>query len=1090
MKFYIILITLALTIFGGQVLAQKKAKEEVKEKYFITSADVSTLKFRSIGPAMISGRISDIAVNPANNSEYFVAVASGKVFKTADGGITFSPVFDSQKPYSIGCVTYSKSNTNVIWVGSGENNSQRSVARGDGVYKSLDGGKSWENMGLKNSEHIGKIVVDADDENVVFVAAQGPLWNPGGDRGLYKTMDGGKTWEKILNISDNTGVSDLVIDSKNKNIMYAVAYQRRRHVYTLINGGPESAIYKTTDGGKTWRKLTKGLPSVELGRIGLAISESNPNYIYAIVEAQNDAGGFFRSTDKGESWEKMNSYVSSSPQYYQEIFVNPHNPDMVYSADTYSRYSTDGGKSWTNFSTWARHVDDHVIWIDKSNTNHILIGGDGGVYESFNNGKTFDYKQNLPLSQFYRVSTDNASPFFNIYGGTQDNNSVGGPSRTTGVQGIVNSDWVITHGGDGFETVIDPVDPNTVYSQSQYGWLVRYNVKTGEEIDIKPSEPDNGESYRWNWNSPLVLSSHNNATLYFAANKLFKSTDKGNSWEVISPDLTRQIDRNKLKVMGKIQNVDAVAKNASTSLFGNIVSLAESPVKSGVIYTGSDDGKFAFSLDDGKNWNSTINFPGVPDTTYISCIIASNFDEKIVYASFDNHKRGDYKPYILVSNDNGKSWKSISGNLPEDETVYSIVQDHMNPKLIFAGTEYGVYFTINEGENWVKLSSGMPSIAAYDIDIQKRENSLVIASFGRGFYIIDDYSMLRNIEKIKENKAMIFPIKPAYLFNQSSKWGGKKGHFGDDFYNGENPPVAVVFNYYFNEDFKSLKDSRREKESEAAKKGVETENPSFEQLRAEENEIAPYLIFTIRDADSKVVRLLKAPFNKGVAKLEWDMRYAGFYPVAKNSGTNSFANDGGGAPVLPGKYSVEISKWENGVITKVVDPQTFEIKGLVEGKPFESSYANHDFYLESVRLNGNFTALEKYFDEVKTKVELAEAALKLSPIASKADYDLIESMKNQLKSIEIEIKGDDIKMNRNADFAPSLNDRLGKVVWGIWGSSEGPTETHKRDYQIVLAKSKSIYQRLLTIENVDLVKINKVLDESKVPFTPGRKIDF
>jgi photosystem II stability/assembly factor-like uncharacterized protein len=694
-----LILTALLILLSTSTFAQKNKKKE-EDNYSVKTSDLSFLKFRSIGPAMISGRIIDLAVNPENTSEYYVAVASGGVFKTENGGISYFPIFDSQKSYSIGCITIDPNNTNVIWVGTGENNSQRSVSWGDGVYKSLDGGKSWKNMGLKKSEHIGKILIDPRNSNVIWVASQGPLWAAGGDRGLYKSVDGGKNWEKVLDISENTGVSDIAFDPGNPDVVYATSYQRRRQVYTLIDGGPESTIYKTENGGKSFRKIEKGLPSADKGRIGIAVSPVNSNYVYAIIEAAEGKGGFYRSTNKGESWKKMSSYLSNSPQYYQEIIADPIDVNCVYSMDTYARYTLDGGKSFTKFSYKSKHVDDHAIWIDPRNTKHLLVGGDGGLYESFDQGKTWDYKANLPLSQFYRVTADNDLPFYNVYGGTQDNNSVGGPSRTTNAHGIRNSDWIITQGGDGFKSQIDPTDPNTVYAQYQHGGLARYNKLTGLGLDIKPSSPDGENDYRWNWDAPLIISPHNPKRLYFAANKLFKSDDRGDNWEIVSPDLSQQINRNKLKIMGKIQSPEAVAKNASTSYYGNIVSLDESPKKEGLLYVGTDDGLVQVSEDGGKTWVKYSSFPGVPETTYVSCIKASLYDENIVFASFENHKRSDFKPYILKSTDKGRTWKSIASNLPEDEVVWDIAQDHVNPDLLFIGTEYGVYLTLDGGNHW------------------------------------------------------------------------------------------------------------------------------------------------------------------------------------------------------------------------------------------------------------------------------------------------------------------------------------------------------------------------------------------------------
>lgn len=1090
-QFSHILLVISLIFSLNSVAQKKKNQDAAKDNYIIKSSDLGSFKFRSIGPAMISGRIIDLAVNPNNHSEYFVAAASGGVWKTTDGGIRFKPVFDGQRPYSIGCVTYAPSNTHVVWVGSGENNSQRSVSRGDGVYKSEDGGKTWKNMGLKTSEHIGKILIDPNDENMVYVAAQGPLWNAGGDRGLYKTTDGGKTWNKVLEISENTGVSDLAMDPRNPQIIYATSYQRRRHVYTLINGGPESAIYKSTDGGKSWDTLKNGLPKGDVGRIGIVISPANPDKIYAIIEASEGKGGIFRSSDRGASWQKMSSYVASSPQYYNELIADPKEENTIYSMDTYSRYSTDGGKTWTNFSNRSKHVDDHALWIDPDNIQHILMGCDGGLYESFNHGHTWDYKQNLPLSQFYRVSVDNDVPFYYVYGGTQDNNSVYGPSRTISRNGIVNSDWKITHGGDGFETVIDPQDPNTVYAQSQYGYLARYNRKTGEELDIKPSEPDNGETYRWNWNSPVIISPSDHKTLYFAANKLFKSTDRGNSWKVISPDLSREIDRNKLEIMGKVQSPEAVAKNASTSLYGTLVSLAESPKKKGLIYVGSDDGQISISKNDGQSWDKKTHFDGVPDMTYVSCIIASNFDENIAYASFDNHKRGDYKPYIFKTNDKGKTWESITSNLPKDETVYSIAQDHINTKMLFVGTEYGLWFTLDEGEHWLQIKGGLPSIAIRDIDIQRRENDLVLASYGRGFYILDNYAPLRTLKEVftkKEN--LILPIKDAYLFNQSSEWGWrKKGHQGDNFYTADNPPVAVVIPYYFNEEIKTLKQQRKEAEKSAIKAGKSIDYPSFEQLAAEDNEIKPYLLFTIKDSQGNVVRKLKASIGKGLKTIQWDMRYPGTYPISKGGGKANFGNEGNGAPVLPGTYSVEMAKVVNGVISPLGNKQNFNVMSLnaKKGQPTSTDAAFYTLAAEQMR---KMQFINRDLRLLQNQIDLIIIALKATPESNPQDLIKAYQVKHELDSIEVIMDGNSSIRKRNGPVAPGLNDRLNKVVWGVWASSEGPTQTHKEDYAIIQKRGAAIADFIEALKANEFKALNAALDKIKAPYTPGRSVDF
>ena len=690
------------------------------------------LRLRSIGPALTSGRIGDIAVHPRDKKTWYVGVASGGVWKTQNAGTTWTPIFDNEASYSIGTIVIDPKSPNVIWVGTGENNAQRSVSYGDGVYKSVDGGRSWQNVGLKQSEHIGKILIDPRNSNVVYVASQGPLFNRGGDRGLYKTTDGGATWKKILDGGEWSGVTDVVLDPRNPDILIASTWQRFRRQWGYIAGGPQSGVWRSTDGGATWKRSQTGFPTDELGRVGLAVAPADPDVVYAIVEAANQRGGFFRSRDGGVSWERMGSYQAGG-LYYNEIFPDPVNVDRVYSVDVQTMVTDDAGRTFRRLGERNKHVDNHVVWIDPDDTEHLLIGSDGGLYESFDRGQTYKFFENLPVTQFYRVEADNSVPFYRVYGGTQDNFSLGGPSRTRTEHGITNADWFVTAGGDGFQTRVDPRDPNTVYSQSQHGNLQRFNLATGESINIVPqAEPGEG-ALRWHWDSPLIISPHLNSRLYFASNRVYRSDDRGTSWRAVSPDLSRQIDRNRLEMMDRVWSVDAVAKNTSTSFWGAVVTLAESPLNDGLLYAGTDDGLIQVSENAGQSWRRIDRFPGVPDTTFVSRITPSQHDANTVYASFDNHKSGDYRPYVLKSTDLGRTWTSISGNLPGRGTVYVVIEDHIDRNLLFAGTEFGLFVTTNGGGRWTRLRGGLPTIQVRDLTIQRREDDLVVATFGRGF---------------------------------------------------------------------------------------------------------------------------------------------------------------------------------------------------------------------------------------------------------------------------------------------------------------------------------------------------------------------
>nr|WP_290941586.1 hypothetical protein [Haliscomenobacter sp.] len=491
------------------------------------SSTYSGLSLRSIGPAVTSGRVSDFAVNPRNHAEYYVATSSGGVWKTNNAGTTWVPIFDGQGSYSIGCVALDPSNPSTVWVGSGENNNQRAVSYGDGVYKSENGGKTWRNMGLKASEHIANVVVDPSNSNIVYVAAYGPVWSDGGERGVYKSTDGGETWTNVKSVSAYTGCSNLIMDPRNPQVLYAAFHQRQRKVYTYIGGGPESALYKTTDGGATWKKLD-GLPGGDVGRIGIDLSPANPDYVYAVVEASEGKGGVYRSTDRGASWEKM-SGVFTSGNYYQELTCDPRDVDRIFITDSYYKVSDDGGKTVRNLGEINKHIDNHCIWIDPGNTNHLRVGCDGGIYESWDFAKSWEFKHNLPVTQFYKVATDNGLPFYHVHGGTQDNLSLGGPSRTTSDNGITNADWYVTSTGDGFETQVDQTNPDIVYAQSQYGGLSRFDRKSGQSVFIKPLEGENEPALRWNWDAPLTISNFSSTRVYFGANKVFRTDKKWTS---------------------------------------------------------------------------------------------------------------------------------------------------------------------------------------------------------------------------------------------------------------------------------------------------------------------------------------------------------------------------------------------------------------------------------------------------------------------------------------------------------------------------------------------------------------------------------
>lgn len=1084
----ILLFLFAIT-FSFTVDAQKNKKPESE----LDKLSLSGLKFRCVGPAIASGRIADIAVNPDNPFEYYVAVASGGVWKTTNAGTTYQPVFDSQASYSIGCVTIDPNNHNTIWVGSGENNNQRSVAYGDGVYKSNDRGKSWKNVGLKNSEHIGKIIVDPTNSDVVYVAAMGPLWSEGGERGVYKTEDGGKTWNLALNIDKHTGVSDLIMDPRDPKVLYAAAQQRRRHVFTYVGGGSGSGLHKSIDGGKTWTKINSGLPA-NMGRIGLAISPANNDYIYAVVEAAEGKGGTFRTTDGGVTWKKRGSYTSSG-NYYQEIYCDLTDPNKIYAMNTWMQKSTDGGKTFSHVGEVTKHVDNHCMWIDPMNGEHWLVGCDGGLYETFDGAKTWDFKPNLPVTQFYKVAVDNDEPFYNIYGGTQDNSSMGGPSRTITSHGITNSDWFFTHGGDGFESQIDPKNPNIVYSQSQYGVLVRYDKLSGEEVGIQPKERKDENAYRWNWDAPLAVSAHEDGRLYFAANKVFRSDDYGNSWEVISEDLTRQIDRNTLPVMGRVQSMDAVMKNASTSPYGTIVAFSESSLDANLLVVGTDDGLIQVTVDGGANWTKIERFSGVPQNTYVNSVYCSQHDENVIYAAFNNHKKGDFKPYIYKSTNKGQTWVSMSNNLPGRGSVYAIEEDHVDKNLLFCGTEFGVFFSNDGGAHWKQLKTGVPTIAVRDLAIQKRENDLVLGTFGRGFYVLDDYSALRTTSKEDlANEAILFPIRDALAFEQSVPLGlPGKAMSGDSYYSAEDLGPVAMITYYIKDKVKTLKDVRKEREREAIKNNRDTPFLSYDDLKKEREQKKPQLLFTITDESGKVVRKLMKGYGKGINRLTWDLRYAPKDPInlRKPSFYNPWAGKAEGSLVQPGTYSVQMSKYVDGVFTDIGEKQSFEIK-LLEDRvmPAQDLAAKTAFQREVDELNRSISGAGKLIGEMRNKMRHMKEAIKMVELPMPELMDDISAIENSIRDANVALYGDPIMSKLDMGAPPTPATRLGWIVYEQRHSTSDPTETHKSSFAIAKEEFGPILDKLTQIATEAIPALETKLENADAPYTPGRAINM
>lgn len=1034
---------------------RRKAKKATTEGQFeLDSKMLNMLSFRSIGPAAYSGRISDFAVNPENPSEYYVGVASGGLWKTTNHGTTFKPIFDKESVFSIGCLAMDPNNSNVVWVGTGENNTQRNLAYGDGVYKTTDGGKSFKNMGLKKSSQIGKIMIDPRNSNVVYVAAQGQAWGPGGERGMYKTTDGGKNWERILEIGPYTGVSDMEMDPRNPDILYAASHQRERRVWSKIDGGPESAIYKSVDAGKSWYKLKKGLPGGDVGRIGLALAPSNPDIIYAVIELPGNKGGFYKSNDMGESWEKRSDKVSGSPQYYNEIYCDPLNAELVVLMDTRAGLTLDGGKTWTNIEGADKHVDNHALWINPEDTNHYLMGCDGGIYESYDRAKTWQFKSNLPITQYYHARVDNDYPFYNVYGGTQDNGSWIGPSQTN-KRYIVNADWVHTIGGDGYLSIPDPSNPDISYHESQYCGLRRYDERTGNSVSIQP-QPTEEERFRWNWNTPYFLSPFNPKTLYVGGNYVFKSTDMGGTWKKISEDLTRQIDQNDLPMMGKMWPPEAVAKNMSTSVFGNIFALNESPLKQGMIYAGTDDGLIWITENDGKNWTKYDKFPGVPDMTFVNYVLPSRYDEGTVYACFDGRKNSsDFTPYLIKSTDKGKTWTSIASNLPSG-TVYCIQEDHVDPNILFIGTEWGVWTTIDGGKKWVQLKKGIPTIQVKDLTIQERENDLVVATFGRGFYILDDYSALRQLSKEKtEKEGHIFDIADALLYFPASNLS----YQGAVHFRAQNPDVAAVFKYYIKTGYETLKQKRIKRMKKEEEAGAPFRYPTEEELLAERMEEKTGLVFTVYDTNGDVVRKINAPLRKGYNSIKWDLSYLNRM----------------GPKVPPGNYKVAIDKFIGANYTRIAEPKEFKVVSLPNALGTPNYAENFDFLKNLGKLYVNVTAAQGKIAHVNQQLTSMKTILGSTAVEADVLMDKIDVMKKDLDAITKAISGGFGAKNSVASRARFSLFASSRAAVDITGSQKEQYELAKSVFDTENAKLNSMFKTQLPALEKEFEAVGGVL---------------
>ncbi|MFK7951579.1 MAG: glycosyl hydrolase, partial [Ekhidna sp.] len=757
----------------------------------------------------------------------------------------------------------------------------------------------------------------------------------------------------------------------------------------------------------------------------------------------------------------------------------------------------DGGKTFKNVGEKNKHIDNHALWIDPNNPNYLLNGNDGGVYESWDRGKTWRFFPNLPVAQFYKLGVSNDYPFYYVYGGTQDNFTIGGPSQTTETTGITNRNWFVTTLGDGFEPHVDPKNPDIIYSQSQYGNLSRFDRKTGQTKNIVPQPPEGDYSYNWNWDAPLLISNHDNKRLYYASDRLHRSDDMGESWKEVSGDLTRDLDRNKLEVMGKVWPMDAVAKNVSTTPYGNIVAIAESPLDENLLYAGTDDGLVHMSTNGGESWTKYSAFPGVPDMTYVNEIIASAHNKGTVYVAFNNHKRGDFKPYLLKSTDMGKSWSTIKANLPERGSVYAIAEDPEAANLLFVGTEFGCFTTLDGGQYWQKLGKGLPTIAVRDINIQEREKDLVLGTFGRGFYIMDDYSALRELSnELLEKEAHIFPVSEALQYEPYSpiaasktiSWLGPKGFQGETYYLGENPPFGAAFTYYLKEKYTTLESQRQKAEGKKRKDGATVYYPTYDQLKAEKEEEKPFLIFTIKDSNGEVVNEVRKSSSDGINRVYWDLKYPAIDQV-ETKFADPTKNFSSGIMVLPGTYTVELAKSINGEVTSLVEPVSFEVKTLNnQTVPTADPAAMLAFHQQLMQLSKSTNGARKAYNQLQEALKYYKVSARI--VKSVSLDQKIDNMETALKEVQMSMFGDPIKRQLEIDQAPSLSRRVNTAIWTGSASLTDPTETAKQVKAVAEKYLNPVIVSLKKMINEDVPSINAELDANQAPWTPGRVIDM
>ncbi len=1007
------------------LLVQAQSADKVGKLY-------EKFSWRALGPAVMGGRTVDIDAVAEKPWIIYAAIGPSGVWKSENSGVTWSPVFHKEATVSVGDVTIAPSHPDIVWVGTGEATCRNSVTIGDGVYKSVDGGKTWQNMGLKETRHIRRIIINPGDPNIIYVAAMGHLWGPNEERGIYKTIDGGKTWKKVLYVNADTGFADLAMDPGDSLILYAAAYEHRRLPYHFSSGGPGSGLYKTTDGGETWKHLTKDLPEGIMGRIGIDVARSAPGVVYALIEHKD--GGIWRSEDHGETWKRMcdvQTYrrVNTRPFYYSHIRVDPTNDKVVYVLSTGLHVSTDGGQKFRSIG-FGIHPDHHALWINPSNPLHLIEGNDGGIDISYDGGKSWLPVQSMDLAQVYQVGYDMRQPYY-VYCGLQDNGSWAGPSATTDSAGIANDDWTSIGGGDGFFAQPDPNDPNTVYSNWQVNNLYRYDWRIGKSKMIKPIGGLSDPPYRFNWNSPIHISPHDSATVYTGGNYLFRTQDRGSSWEIISPDLTTN-DQAKQKDSGGPITLD----NTGAESHCTITAISESPVERGVIWCGTDDGNLQLTRDNGKTWENVVRrIPGLPTGTWCSRVEASRFEAGTAYAAFDGHRHDDYGTYVFKTTDFGKTWKSIKSNLPFG-WVNVIREDVKNKNLLFVGTEFGVFASLDGGASWFSLKNNLPTVAVHDIAIHPRDNDLIIGTHGRGIWILDDISFLQEMRpEVLSAPARMFSIRPTFAYHMSSR----RESWTKPVFAAKNPAYGMAITAH---------------------------------LLAKPKEKPKVTIF---NKDGETVFELNLAIQEGLQREYWSLQTA---PKSKD-GTKVTPPAIGFASlplVEPGEFTVELN----------VDGQKFKSQAAVLADPrfqvsTEEIKEQHEAIAELLILSKKMGLSITAATNIRREAEGLMKDLKKEEKQPESLAIALKTFEEKFHPVEKAIVPGDITAQRTREDVlrgGSLNQMLLTLGTSIAGHPSAPTKTDLAQLEDISRKVDALVEKLNRLIREDLPALNRALEES------------